>query len=181
MNIALYGGSFDPPHLGHVHVVMQALDKLDIDKLVIVPAFVNPFKTGTHAPAELRYNWLKQIFEATDKVEVSDFEIRKNRAVKSIETVRHFRSLCDKIYLIIGADNLASLKQWHQFEELDKLVTWVVATRDRIEIDPGYIQLSVEQPVSSTQLRDTVAEEHLPSEVAASIKTYYEEKHARPH
>ena len=63
MNIALYGGSFDPPHLGHVHVVHAALKTLDIDKIIVVPAFVNPFKSGTHAPAELRLKWLQEIFE----------------------------------------------------------------------------------------------------------------------
>lgn len=181
MNIALYGGSFDPPHLGHVHVVSKALDRLDIDKLIVVPAFVNPFKTGTHAPAKLRLEWLKQIFKTTPKVEVSDFEVNHNRAVRTIETVNHFSALYNKIYLIIGADNLASLTKWHRFSELDKKVTWVVATRDNIEIDAPYIQLKVEQNISSTRLRETLNDEHLPTEVARSIKTYYEEKHARSH
>ena len=184
MNIALYGGSFDPPHLGHMHVVTAALDTLDIDKLVIVPAFVNPFKTGTHAPAELRFKWLREIFKANKQVEVTDFEVIQNRAVRSIETVKHFDALYKKIYFIIGADNLASLEQWHRFDELDRLVTWVVATRDKIEIDEKYIQLSVDHPISSSELREALNEEHLPKEVALEIKTFYEinkENHARSH
>lgn len=179
MNIALYGGSFDPPHLGHVHVVHAALKTLDINKVIVVPAFVNPFKSGTHAPAELRLAWLQSIFNDEPNVEVSDFEVRQNRAVKSIETVKHFAAAYEKIYFIIGADNLASLKQWHRFDELNTLVTWVVATRDKIEIADTYIQLNVEQPISSSGLREQIEEEHLPKEVADSIKTYYEEKHAR--
>ncbi len=184
MNIALYGGSFDPPHLGHMHVVSAALDTLDIDKLIIVPAFVNPFKTGTHAPAELRFKWLHQIFKANKHVEITDYEVVQNRAVRSIETVKHFDTLYKKIYFIIGADNLASLKEWHQFDALDKLVTWVVATRDKIEIDQKYIQLAVEHPISSTKLREVLNEEHLPKEVAFEIKTFYEtnkENYARSH
>jgi len=186
MDVALYGGSFDPPHLGHVHVVTAALEKLDIGRLIIVPAFVNPFKTGTHAPAALRLSWLKEIFKDDDRVEVSDFEVRQNRPVRSIETVKHFSAIYDKIYFIIGADNLASLKKWYRYEELDKLVTWVVATRDKIEIGEHYIQLDVKQAISSTELRKNMTDEHLPTEVAAAITGYYpkkqhEENHARSH
>jgi nicotinate-nucleotide adenylyltransferase len=173
MDIALYGGSFDPPHLGHVAVVDEALKALDIDKVIVVPAFVNPFKAGTHAPADLRLAWLKAIFEANERVEVSDFEIRQNRAVRSIETVKHFGALYEKIYFIIGADNLATLKQWHRYEELNALVTWVVATRDEIEIEPDFIQLRVDQKISSSALREAIQEQKLPTSVAMSIKNYY--------
>lgn len=173
MDIALYGGSFDPPHVGHIAVVNEALRSLAIDKLIIVPAFVNPFKEGTHAPADLRLNWLKEIFATDKRVEVSDFEIRQNRAVRSIETVSHFKTLYQKIYFIIGADNLASLKKWHRFEELDALVTWVVATRGHVEIGRDFIQLKVEQDVSSSALREKLHDDHLPPMVAQSIKDYY--------
>ena len=184
MNIALYGGSFDPPHLGHMQVVHSALQQLDIDKLIIVPAFVNPFKSGTHAPAELRLKWLQKIFYDDIDVEVSDIEVKQNRAVRSIETVEQFADRYEKIYFIIGADNLASLGKWHRFDELDKLVTWVVATRDKIEVDKEYIQLAVEHPISSSELREKLNEEYLPTEVALEIKTFYEtnkENHARSH
>jgi len=179
--IALYGGSFDPPHLGHVHVVQAALQTLDIEKVIIVPAYVNPFKTGTHAPAELRSKWLKKIFSDFKNVEVSDIETQASRAVKSIETVKHFSKLYEKIYFIIGADNLASLHKWHQFEALNRAVTWVVATREEIAIDAQFIQLQVDQPISSTQLRTQLDKQQLPDVVADEIKTYYEEHHARSH
>ena len=181
MIIALYGGSFDPPHLGHIHVVQAALQTLDIEKVIIVPAYVNPFKKGTHAPAQLRSKWLKQIFFDYKNVEVSDIEALASRAVKSIETVEHFSKLYKKIYFIIGADNLASLQKWHQFEALDRAVTWVVATREEIAIDAQYIQLQVDQPISSTQLRTQLDKKQLPDMVADEIKTYYEEHHARSH
>ncbi len=179
MNIALYGGSFDPPHIGHLQVVHAALQSLDIDKVIVVPTFVNPFKTGTHAPAKLRLKWLEAIFAKENDVEVSDIEVIQNRAVPSIETVEILASRYEKIYFIIGADNLASLQKWHRFEALDALVTWVVATRDGIAIDKKYQQLSVEHPISSSQLRNSIQDKYLPKEVASEIKTYYEETHAR--
>jgi len=179
MNIALYGGSFDPPHIGHLQVVHAALKALDIDKLIVVPAFVNPFKMGTHAPAHLRLSWLRTIFADDVEVEVSDLEVSENRAVTTIETVEKIASKYAKIYFIIGADNLASLQKWHRFEALNNLVTWVVATRDGIAIDKSYQQLNVEYPISSSQLRSNINDEHLPQEVASEIKTYYEVNHAR--
>jgi len=179
MNIALYGGSFDPPHIGHISVVVTALEQLDITKVVVVPAFVNPFKTGTHAPAQLRLKWLDTIFKDFDNVEVSSIEVNANRAVRTIETVEQFSPYYEKIYFIIGADNLASLNQWHQFEKLDALVTWVIASRDGITIDDGYIQLDTAHPVSSSELRREIQTEHLPEAVALEIKQYYEENHAR--
>lgn len=178
-NIALFGGSFDPPHLGHVAIVHRALEQLDIEKLVIVPAYLNPFKSLSHAPAPLRLKWLKKIFSNQKNVEVSDFEITRNRAVTTIETVNYFSRDNQKIYLIIGADNLASLRQWHRFDELDKLVTWVVASRDGIEIPPEFITLDVTKPVSSTQLRKQAKHHQLPPSVAREITQFYKETHAK--
>ena len=182
MNIALYGGSFDPPHRGHLAVVNSALESLDIDQLIIVPTFVNPFKTGAHAPAKLRLQWLQELFKQELNVTISDFEVLQNRAVPSVETVWHFAQSCAKIYFIIGADNLASLSKWQEFEALNRLVTWVVAPRDGIMIDKRYIQLEVDYAISSSELRTSLHQDHLPQALASEIKNYYEnnkETHAR--
>lgn len=182
--IALFGGSFDPPHVGHVAVVEKALQQLDIEKLFIVPAYLNPFKSHAHAPAALRLDWLKRIFADHHDVEISDFEIMKNRAVPSIETVTHFLQGGTGIYLIIGADNLASLKQWHRFNELDALVKWVIATRGDVEIPPHFIKLDISEPVSSTQLRERMEHHALPASVAEEIAQFYtqnKETNAKTH
>ncbi len=174
--IALFGGSFDPPHLGHVRVVDEALKTLNIKKLIIVPAYLNPFKTKSVAPASLRFKWLCKIFEYYENVEISDFEIKQNRSVATIETVKHFKNLesC-RIFVIIGADNLHSLKQWHRYEELQSLVDFVVAHRDAVEIPKEYIDLHVNAPVSSTALRETLDHMLIPVSVSNEINTYYKE------
>ena len=177
--IALFGGSFDPPHLGHVAIVEKALQQLDIEKVVIVPAYLNPFKSQSHASAQLRLKWLKRIFADKDNVKVSDFEITQNRAVTTIETINHFSRNDQKIYLIIGADNLASLHQWHRFDELDKIITWVVATRDDIKVPSEFITLDVTKPVSSTQLREQQKHHELPPSVAKEIAEFYKETNAK--
>ena len=172
-NIALFGGSFDPPHIGHVAVIEKALQQLDIEKLIIVPAYLNPFKSHSHAPAELRMEWLERIFADYPDVEISDYEVTKERPVPSIETVTHFRQDGANVYLVIGADNLASLKAWHRFDELDALVTWVIATRGDVEVPPHFIRLDISKPVSSTQLRERIEHRVLPASVAEEIAQFY--------
>lgn len=131
LNIALFGGSFDPPHIGHQMIVNTALKELDIDKLFIVPAYLNPFKKSYFAPPKKRYKWVKKLFKDNEKVEVLDFEIKKERSVPTIETVKYLYNTydIDKFYLIIGDDNLKSLHKWKDYEKLKQMVTFVVVTR----------------------------------------------------
>lgn len=175
MNIALYGGSFDPPHIGHVRVVEAALAALPIDRLIIVPAYQNPLKQKVCASAHKRLEWLKVLFGDMPKVEISDFEIRQNRSVYTIETVEHFRNKDGTIYLIIGADNLENLSQWHCYEELNLLVTWVVATRAQASVPHGMIRLDVDVPISSTDCRTAQRSPGLNPKIDHEIITTYKE------
>jgi nicotinate-nucleotide adenylyltransferase len=175
--LALYGGSFDPPHAGHVRVALKALDVLDIDKLIIVPNFRNPFKSSACAQGAVRIQWLKQIFEPYQKIEISDFEINLNRSVPTIETVEHYISKDEKLYLIIGADNLSSLKQWHNYEKLAQKVVFVVATRDNIPIPSGMITLDVNEESRSTHFREQFLPLGLEETLEKTIITYYKEHH----
>jgi nicotinate-nucleotide adenylyltransferase len=175
MAIAIFGGSFDPPHAGHVAVVRRALQTLPITTLYVVPAYVNPFKSGTHAPAEMRLKWLERIFEDEARVTVSDFEIAEGRPVPTIETVQHFRQTDPSIYLIIGSDNLDSLGKWHNFETLDSLVTWVVATRRGHHAGGMLRSLDVDVDISSTELRALEKTHLIPDAVREEIENYYKD------
>jgi nicotinate-nucleotide adenylyltransferase len=180
MNVALFGGSFDPPHNGHLDIIDSALKRLDIDKLIVIPAYLNPFKTESAAPAKLRLQWLKMIID-DPRVEISDFEVKQQRPVPSIESVRHYAKEGDSLYFIIGADNLESLPSWYAYEELDAMVNWVVATRDNIPVDTRYRCLHVNTPISSTAIRKKPKIEDLPKEIATSVINYYKEYHAKTH
>lgn len=173
--LALYGGSFDPPHAGHVHVALKALDVLDIDKLIIVPNFRNPFKSFECADGAQRIKWLKQIFEPYEKIKISDFEVNLHRSVPTIETVEHYAPTGEKLYLIIGADNLSSLPQWHEYEKLCQKVIFVVATRDNIAIPNGMVTLEVNEAISSTHFRDQFTSLGLEHTIENDIITYYKE------
>jgi nicotinate-nucleotide adenylyltransferase len=175
MKLALFGGSFDPPHTGHVEVVAKALSVLDIDKLIIVPAWRNPFKLSAVAEGEARYGWLKEIFAETEKVEISDFEISMGRSVYTVETVKHYAPLYEEIYLIIGADNLESLKKWHAYDELNTMVHWVVACRNGIPIPENMIRLTINAPISSTDFHISGSALGLKPNIEQKITTYYKE------
>lgn len=177
--IALFGGSFDPPHIGH-EAVIKALKKFkDIDKIIIMPTFLNPFKSDFFAPSSLRMKWLRKIFKEDENVEISDYEVLQNRQVPTIETVKHLLESYKKIYLVIGADNLAKLEMWNSYNELKELVTFVVAKRDEIEIPNEFIVLSVNEKISSTQLRNKIEFSKLPKKCAKEIYDFYKEEHCK--
>ncbi len=176
MNIALYGGSFDPPHAGHIAVVNEALKTLEIDKLIIVPVFQNPLKFSVYASTSQRLEWLHEIFSDYDRVEISNFEIAQNRSVYTIETVEHFSSFYDKIYLIIGADNVATLDRWRDIDRLKSMVSFVVAARGDIAIDDCYITLDTRVPRSSSDFRATLDTLGLEHKIESKILKYYKGK-----
>lgn len=174
MNIAIYGGSFDPPHIGHIDIVECAIKALLIEKLVVVPTFLSPFKSHSDASALQRLVWLQKVFDGFANVEVSDFEVKQKRPVPSIETVIHFKKQCKgTLYFIIGADNLTSLHRWHRFSELDSMVTWVVASRNNLDIPDTMLTLHINKTISSRELRETMQRSWLSECIADEIITFY--------
>lgn len=154
--IALFGGSFDPPHFAHENIVKMALKSLKIDKLIIMPAFLNPFKSEFSAPPNLRLKWCKILWQNSPKTEICEFEISQNRAVATIESVKFLLEKYPKIskfYLIIGADNLQNLEKWQNYDELKNLVEFVIITRENAEIPPNLQKIILNDKISSSLIR----------------------------
>jgi len=175
MTVAIFGGSFDPLHVGHKDIIVNALKFLCIDKLFVVPTYLNPFKNDFFAPADLRIKWLKKTFEANKRIEILEYEAEQNRAVPTIETVKFLQKNYNikKIYLIIGADNLNSLKKWYKYEELSKIVEFVIATRDNIVLPKGLKKLTINAKISSSKLRLNMNSSFIPKSIAKEINKYY--------
>ena len=174
MDIALFGGSFDPPHIGHVEVVNRVLNTLDIDKLLIIPTFLNPFKSKSHFTPQQRYNLLSKLFD-NEKVEISDFEILQNNPTPTINTVKYIKKTINpkNIYLIIGADNLENLHLWQDFQELKTLVTFVVMSRDEKKLKDDIIQfinIHMDVKVNSTYIRDNLELKYIPQKIQQEVK-----------
>jgi len=174
MKIAIFGGSFDPVHIGHIKIIKEAIKSLDIDLLFVVPAFLNPFKKSFFAPPKLRLKWLKKALMQFKKVKICDFEIKKNRPTYTIDTIKYLKKRYrpSKIYLIIGADNLDTLSKWHNFKKLKNMVEFVIANRDRVR-SKKYKRLNIDIKISSTKLRKKPIKRFLPKIVANDIVRFY--------
>lgn len=176
MKLAFFGGSFDPPHLGHDSIVKTALNSLDIDKLIIMPTYISPFKGEFSAPPELRFKWISEIWGDLKGVEISKFEIDQNRPVPTIESVLHFYKIYDikKFYLLIGADHLENLHKWHEIDRLKKIVEFVVAQRDDIKIPEILKQMDIHVDISSSKIRRDLVENKIPETIKDEVIKFYQ-------
>lgn len=174
--IALFGGSFDPPHIGHEAIVKALMEIKEIDKIIIMPTFLNPFKSTFFAPSSLRTKWLRNIFSEYKNVEISTYESEQTVAVPTIKTVKHLLKSNKKVFLVIGADNLNNLDLWDSADELKELVTIVVAKRSDIEIPPKIITIDVNKSISSSMIREKMEISKLPRKCAKEIYNFYKDK-----
>ena len=181
MDIAVFGGSFDPPHIGHQKIVELALRELPIEKLFVVPTYLNPFKSHFHLEPSERFELLKELFEENKKVEICDYEIEKKEKTPTFETILFLKASYNigKIYLIIGADNLKNIHLWYNFLELRELVSFVVVTRDGIEltndyVKPTYLQLDID--ASSTVLRKNMNFDLIPENLKKKVKEIWKQE-----
>jgi len=174
--IALYGGSFDPPHIGHEAIINALLQLYYIDKVVVMPTYLNPFKESSFAPANLRLAWLKKMFFFETDVVVDDYEVTQNKKVPAIESVKYLLQNHEKVYLVIGADNLEKLHKWHKYDELKNLVTFIVASRQDIAIPANFIKIKIDEEISSSELRESMDTTKIPTRIKTEIIQYYKEK-----
>lgn len=158
----MFGGSFDPPHVGHSAIV-ERLCALGTQRVFVVPAFLSPFKPTSLFCARLRLRWAKIVF-ANPKVVVSDFEIARGAPTPSLRTLEylheHFHiDSTQKLGIVIGADHLARLHEWFGFESLCQKAVFVVFARPDSTCDAAILQgidfcwIDFSCPCSSTQIR----------------------------
>lgn len=178
--IAIFGGSFDPPHIGHQQIVEKAIEMLDIDKLIIVPAYLNPFKTSSLADAPMRLDWCHRLFDDIPNVVVDDYEIKEGKSTVTSQSVKHFKHKYLVKYLIVGADNLSTLTQWHAYEWLNETVTWVIVTREDHQLVTDALRkwkiLPIKYPISSTQIREEKDLQYVDIKIQDSVRKILEGK-----
>ncbi|OPA72345.1 nicotinate (nicotinamide) nucleotide adenylyltransferase [Campylobacter pinnipediorum subsp. caledonicus] len=178
MNLALFGGSFDPPHMGHDSIVKIALNELNIDKLVIMPTFISPFKANFSAPPDVRLKWVKDIWGSLENVEISDFEIEQKRPVPTIQTAIYLKEKYnpENFYLLLGADHIRNLSTWHNYNELKNIVKFIVAKRDEIEIPKNLQKINTDVHISSSEIREGIGYELLNDNIKEDIIKFYKGK-----
>ena len=144
MKILLYGGSFDPPHNGHLNNLRAAIRRVHPDKVVVMPAGLSPFKQQTAAPAALRLEMcscFRELGQAVPQVEICGWEIAQAEAGNRNYTVLTVEMLARKypdaqLYLGIGSDMLLSFDGWHRWQDILRLAHLVVVSRN-IGDDPA--------------------------------------------
>ena len=172
--VAVFGGSFDPPHSGHQHIVQIITQNLEIDTLLVVPAFLNPFKSTSLASATQRLKWCHTLFDGLDKVIVEDYEILEGESTTTSQSVKHFNIVYDVKYLVIGSDNLSSLTKWHHFDWLNENLTWVIITRAGHELQVNALRewkmLTLDAPMSSSDIRTTKDLHYVDEKIKQSVQ-----------
>ena|SRR5437899_3187042 len=132
MKLGLFGGSFDPVHLGHLLVAQSALEELELDRLFFIPAAQSPFKPDRQpTPAKERTRLLRLALAGNTKCEIDDQEIRRGGISYTIDTVRDYlkRFPGAELYYLVGADHVGQLARWREAAELARLVCFVVIPR----------------------------------------------------
>lgn len=167
--IAIFGGSFDPVHLGHLELARCARDAAKLDRVIFMPCWQSPFKNRTVGAAQQRFEMLQLAIEdlgITEWAEVSDFEISRPEPSYSWQTATHFRSDDEDHEVewnwILGTDQWQQLESWAEPEKLRELLSFIVMTRngDQVDKKEGWRHLAVpfDHPASSTRIRNEFAE-----------------------
>ena len=131
MTVAVFGGAFDPPHLGHVALVREALEHFGFERVLVVPAGDPPHK-AVSTPAEIRAHLTELAFAGIARAEISPIELEPGGPRYTIETLRRLSESCDDLALLVGADQFAGFLGWREPEAILELASLAVATR------PGY-------------------------------------------
>jgi nicotinate-nucleotide adenylyltransferase len=167
--VGILGGTFDPPHVGHVAAGRAATEELGLDRLLLVVANDPWQKTGQRAvsPAEDRYALAEVLAEEIPGAEASRLEIDRGGPSYSVDTAEQLLAQAGdrpvELFLVVGADLVPELETWHRAQDLKALVTVAVVSRPTDEepaVPAGWRVIRVDGPqvaVSSSEVRDRLA------------------------
>ena len=132
MKILLYGGTFDPPHNGHMNNLRAALDCVRPDKAIVMPAGIPPHKKASTTPGELRLSMCQCFTALSPVVEISDWEIRQGGRSYTVHTLEMLLDVYPgaDLYLCVGSDMLLTFTQWYRWEDMLAMATLVVESRE---------------------------------------------------
>ncbi|WP_294156757.1 nicotinate-nucleotide adenylyltransferase [uncultured Clostridium sp.] len=175
MKIGIIGGTFDPVHNAHLYIAYEAEKQLNLDKVIFMPAGIQPFKVGNKVTDPmLRYEMVKMATESYAEFDVSDYEIEKQGISFTYETLEYLEKSFDEsceIFFITGADCILSIDKWKEVSKIFSLCTFVVFSRGgfddeslrkkKEEVEKKYdcniIILELKQlEISSTDIRERV-------------------------
>lgn len=133
MRLALFGGTFDPPHVGHLLAASDAYEALELDRLIWIPAGRQPFKDqDVHGTPRQRAEMLEAMIAGDSRFEVDRLELEREGLSYTVETLAEYarRQPTARRFLLIGADLVDQLPTWREAERLPQLADIVVLERD---------------------------------------------------
>ena len=171
MRVGLFGGAFNPPHVGHLVCAQEAHAQLGLDIVVWMPVGVAPHRELLHDPgAEVRHQMCDYATAGDERFGLSRIELEREGPSYTVDTLRELalRSGCNDLVLILGGDQAAALPGWHDPQEVMRLATVAVAERgadDRARVEEALAGFEVrleffDMPridVSSTLVRERAA------------------------
>ncbi len=162
LRLALYGGSFDPIHHGHLILARDALEQLSLDRVIFIPAAHSPHKLArTPADGALRRAMLAAALADEPRFVLDDSELLRPGPSFSIETVERIAAEFPgaRLHYLIGADNLRELHTWRRIEDLRRIAQFVVFGRGAEAADDshGFPTISRRVDISATEIRARVA------------------------
>ncbi len=174
--VAIFGGSFDPPHVAHVLVVASVLATTDVDRIVVIPTYQHPLEKRAHAPFEHRVAMCEIAFRDLRRVELSRIEQELGGASRTLRTLEELRRRMPSVAmrLVIGADLLAETSRWYAFDRIERLAPPLVVGRAGYAAPP---ENEVAIPdVSSTEIRERLGRgADLDGLVPRAVAAYVEE------
>ena len=137
---AIYGGSFDPIHKGHIALADHAVRECGIDKLIFMPAYVSPFKQNRKtAPGKDRAAMIESILGYNKAFCLSRYELGKEGPSYTYDTVMHWKQMLNgKLSFILGFDSVIEIDTWYRGEEILKEVSLITARRPYANDSEGW-------------------------------------------
>lgn len=163
MRLGVYGGAFDPPHLGHLVAASDACDALGLHRLLWIPSAVHPLK-AVRTAADVRLEMVRAAIQGDPRFAADDLELRRTGPSYTVDTLRELRAHEPEaeLFFLTGADNLRDLPRWREPDEIARLATLAVVSRagDSLPAGAPYPAVAVavtRMDVSSTEVRRRVA------------------------
>ena len=182
MKIGILGGTFNPPHIGHIVLAKEIYEKLELDKVLLIPTNIPPHKENEGASADSRLKMLELAVEGDKSFEVCDLELKRGGISYTIDTIRQLKEIYsqDELYLIVGSDLANNFSSWKDFDQLRKLVKIVVAQRDNAPLkDPeDFILVDITQiDTCSSDIRELIKDGGLAKDLINKGVADYIEQH----
>ncbi len=166
MRLGIFGGTFDPPHVGHLIVADDALAALGLDRVVFLPAGTHPLKRSeVEAPSEIRLEMVRMATDGDDRFVVDDRDTRRSGPSYTVDTLGEFVEEFPgaELVLLVGADILREIHRWHRVDEIARRARITVMSRPgfdedhRPRVDLEYRTIEVTPVgISSTEIRRRV-------------------------